>query len=170
MMSHPLVNQLHFARNEFVRCLKGVSAEDAGKRVEPINCISWIIGHLAVHENVCWVDLAQDIIIHGDLTDLVGYGKPASTPHLDEMWSAWEAITSAADTYLDSLTPEILQTYFDIEGNRNSENIGTMLLRNIYHYWFHLGEAHAVRQMLGHEDLPVFVGDMSNAYYMPEQK
>ena len=30
-----------------------------------------------------------------------------------------------------------------------------------YHYWFHIGEAHAVRQMLGHVDLPDFVGDMS---------
>jgi hypothetical protein len=37
-----------------------------------------------------------------------------------------------------------------------------------YHYWFHLGEAHAIRQMLGHPDLPQFVGDMSRAVYRPE--
>ncbi len=37
-----------------------------------------------------------------------------------------------------------------------------------YHYWFHLGEAHAVRQMLGHKDLPQFVGDMSQAHYRSE--
>ena len=36
-----------------------------------------------------------------------------------------------------------------------------MLLRNVYHYWFHTGEAHAVRQSLGHQGLPEFVGDMS---------
>jgi len=30
-----------------------------------------------------------------------------------------------------------------------------------YHYWFHIGEAHAVRQMLGHVNLPDFVGDLS---------
>ena len=39
---------------------------------------------------------------------------------------------------------------------------------NQYHYWFHLGEAHAVCQMLGHGDLPQFVGDMSQALYRSE--
>jgi hypothetical protein len=41
-------------------------------------------------------------------------------------------------------------------------------MRNIYHYWFHTGEAHAVRQMLGHTDLPQFVGGMESAAYRPE--
>jgi hypothetical protein len=38
-----------------------------------------------------------------------------------------------------------------------------------YHYWFHTGEAHAIRQMLGHRDLPQFVGDMAAAVYRPEK-
>lgn len=168
-MPHPLVIQLLFARSEFVRCLEGVTAEDAVKRVEPFNCIGWIIGHLAVHENICWVDLAQDKKIHEDLINWVGYGKPASTPSLEEMWRAWEDITAAANPYLDTLNSEILQSYFEIEGNLHRENIGTMLLRNIYHYWFHLGEAHAIRQILGHKDLPDFVGNMSSALYSPER-
>jgi hypothetical protein len=40
-----------------------------------------------------------------------------------------------------------------------------MLLRNIYHYWYHTGEAHAIRDMLGHKNLPEFVGEMSAAFY-----
>ena len=40
------------------------------------------------------------------------------------------------------------------------ESIGTMLLRMIGHYWFHTGEAQAVRQLLGHRNLPDFVGDI----------
>jgi hypothetical protein len=43
-----------------------------------------------------------------------------------------------------------------------------MLLRHIDHYWFHTGQAHAVREMLGHKNLPDFVGDMSAALYAPE--
>ena len=43
-----------------------------------------------------------------------------------------------------------------------------MIYRNTYHYWHHLGEAHAIRQMLGHQNLPEFVGDMSQALYRPE--
>jgi len=42
-------------------------------------------------------------------------------------------------------------------------------MRNIYHYWYHTGEASAVRQMLGHAKVPEFVGDLSVAPYHPEK-
>jgi hypothetical protein len=36
-------------------------------------------------------------------------------------------------------------------------------------YWYHLGEALAICQMLGHTDLPDFVGDIDSlAPYIPE--
>lgn len=41
-------------------------------------------------------------------------------------------------------------------------------LRNIYHYRCHIGEAHAVRQQLGHRDLPQFVGDMGSIPFQPD--
>jgi len=168
-MIHPLVTQLRFTRGELARCLEGVSDADARRRVEPMNCISWIVGHLANQENGYWAIVAQDQRLAPNLNQLVGYGKPASTPPLEEMWDAWRTITSAADRYLDTLTPELLQTHLEWKGKRLQESIGTMLLRNIYHYWFHIGEAHAIRQMLGHSDLPQFVGDMSAALYRPER-
>jgi len=161
MAVHPLVTQLRFARSELQRCLEGVSAVDACRRVQPMNCISWVVGHLASQEQYFWLYLAQGQAPYPGLYDLVGYGRPASRPPLDEMWAAWRDITAAADRYLDTLTPEILETTFQREGETVRENVGTLLLRNIYHYWFHLGEAHAMRQMLGHKDLPQFVGDMS---------
>ncbi len=45
-----------------------------------------------------------------------------------------------------------------------SENFGTKLLRLTYHYFYHTGEAHAVRQQLGHPDLPFFVGAIPDCY------
>lgn len=54
-MPHPLVTQLRFARSELVRCLEGVSPEDALRRIEPMNCLSWIVGHLASQEHFLWV-------------------------------------------------------------------------------------------------------------------
>ena len=39
-MTHPLVAQLRFARSEFVRCLEGVSDEDARQRLLPMNRVS----------------------------------------------------------------------------------------------------------------------------------
>jgi len=161
MPIHPLVTGLRFARSELVRCLEGVSAEDAQRRPLPMNCLSWMVGHMANHEHRCWVMAAQGRTLVPGLEDLVGYGKPASTPPLEEMWAAWRTITQAADEYLDTLTAEVLQQHLEWQGETVPENIGTMLLRNTYHYWFHIGEAHAVRQMLGHGNLPDFVGDLS---------
>jgi hypothetical protein len=167
MSPHPLVTQLRFARSEFVRCLDGVSDEDARHRFEPMNCISWIVGHLASQEQYLWVQCAQDQTIAPDLYKKVGFGQPAGTPPLAEMWAVWAEITDAADKFLEGLTAEQLGMYLEWNGKPLRESIGTMLLRNTYHYWFHCGEAHAIRQMLHHTDLPQFVGDMSQALYRP---
>ena len=166
-MPHPLVTQLRFARSEFVRCLAGVSDDDARRRLLPMNCISWMIGHLANQEDAYWGYLAQGKRMHPELLQLVGFGKPASTPPLADMWAAWKDVTAAADTYLDTLTAETLLTHFMRNGEPIDESVGTLLLRNTYHYWFHTGEAHAVRQMLGHPDLPQFVGDFGEFIYRP---
>ena len=168
MDSHPLVVQLRFARSEFVRCLDSVSAEDAVRRLEPMNCVSWIVGHLANQEHRYWVVWAQGQNLAPELQALVGFGRPASTPPLDEMWEVWHTVTGAADKFLDTLTPEVLQRHLEWKGSPLEESIGTLLMRNIYHYWFHTGEGHAIRQMLGHGQLPQFVGDMAAAVYRPE--
>lgn len=165
MTVHPLVTQLHFARSEFARCLEGVSEADAVKRLFPMNCISWFVGHLANQEQSYWVMVAQGKIVVPGLNELVGYGKPASSPPLGEMWAAWRTITSAADEFLQALPEERMTEYMLFKGVARAESIGTMLQRNIYHYWFHSGEAFAARQLLGHTGLPEFVGNMDNAVY-----
>ena len=167
-MAHPLVDQLRFTRSEFFRGLEGVKAEEAIRRFEPMNCISWIIGHLAYQENAYWVQWAQGRELAPGLQELVGFRRPASTPPLDEMWAAWHMVTEAADAFLDTLTSDSLEMALKRNGKPLTENPGTLLLRNIYHYWYHLGESQAVRQLLGHGELPQFVGDISKAAYRPE--
>lgn len=156
-----LVNQLHFARIELQRCLEGLSEEDARRRLGGQNCISWIVGHLASQEHGYWVLIAQGRDLLPDLNDLVGSGRPASTPPPADMWAAWQQATAAADEYLATLSEADLTQYLERNGKPMRYNVGTMLLRNIYHYWFHIGEAHSIRQQLGHPDLPEFVGDQS---------
>ena len=165
---HPLVIQLRFARSEFVRGLDGVSEEDGLVRKLPMNSIGWMVGHVANQEHRYWVVFAQGKeVVHG-LRERVGYGQPASTPPLHEMWDNWRTATAAADDYLDTLTVETRGTHLLKDGEPIDESVGTMLMRVIYHYWYHTGEAAAVRQLLGHTDLPEFVGDMDAAVYRPE--
>lgn len=169
MMTHPLVVQLRFARSEFKRGLRGLKDEDACKRLMPMNCISWMVGHLAYQENTYWLKRAQAKDAAPQLDGLVGWGQPASTPPLAEMWAAWEVVTAAADPYLDTLTSALLVTHMNVKGKPSRESVGSMLRRTTYHYWYHLGEAMAVRQMLGHPKLPEFVGAIHDeAPYVPE--
>ena len=86
---------------------------------------------------------------------------------LADMWATWREVTATADAYLDTLTSDVLQTRLLWKGEPVDETVGTLLLRNIYHDWFHTGEAHAIRQMLGHPDLPQFVGEFGEAAYLP---
>ncbi len=168
-MAHLLVKQLHFARREFLRAWNGVSAEDARKRLMPMNCISWIIGHLASQENQYWVYLGQGKELVPGLRQQVGHGQPATTPDLDEMVSAWQTITKEADLFLDGLTSEKMETHFIRNGAQIPENIGTLVMRNTFHYWYHMGEISSIRQLLGHQDLPEFVGDMTTLTFHHEE-
>lgn len=168
-MPHPLVLQLRFTRSEFQRALEGLTDDDACRRFMPMNCISWNVGHLAWQEQRYCLWRGQGQILLPHINDLFAYGAPASTPALDEMWAAWHTITEAADPWLETLTTEKLQEQVIIDNQPSDLIFGSLLQRLIYHYWYHTGENMAIRQMLGHADLPEFVGNIDDeAPYRPE--
>lgn len=168
-MEHPLFTQLKFARSEFMRCIAGITDEEALVRHGQMNCISWIVGHMANQEQFFWMYLAQNRFLDPTLNSRVGTGEPASTPPLQEMLETWQRVIAEADVYLSALTQDMMQMHLRYQDKDWAESIGTMLYRNTYHYWFHTGEAHAIRQILGHADLPQFVGNMQAAVYRPEE-
>jgi hypothetical protein len=159
-MPHPLVVQLHFTRSEFKRALKGVREDEARKRFMPMSCISWNVGHLAWQEQSYFLFYGQGRRLLPDIEKQFAFGAPASRPSLAEMWAAWDTITRAADPWLDSLTPAMLQQNVVRNGKRSAYLFGSLLQRVIYHYWYHIGENMAIRQRLGHKRLPYFVGDI----------
>ena len=158
-MSLPLVEHLRFARSQFLTGLEGVNADEAERRFQPINSISWLVGHLAAFDQFVWLRMAQGKEI-SQAVKACAFGKPASTPPYHEMVAAFEEITAACDLYLDQLTEDQLGLYYEFNGKRAFENVGTFLQRQAWHYWYHLGEAQAIRQLLGHGDLYPFVGDI----------
>lgn len=168
-MTHPLVDQFRFTRQEWLRGLQGVSEEDGARHFGPMNCISWTVGHLAWHEHRYWVELAQGKLIYPQLNEMYAYGAPMSTPSLREMLAVWQAATEAADPFLDSLTTEGLLRDLPREGKSVGQSVGSALRRVTYHYWYHTGEIQAIRQMLGQANLPEYVGDIEiEAPYRPE--
>ena len=159
-MSHSLVKQLRFTRSEFIRAVKGIREEDAQKRILPMNCISWNIGHLAWQEQQYFLVYGQGRLLIPEISKNFAYGASASTPALSDVLAAWKAITQAADFWLDTLTSETLLGNVISKGKPIKYTYGNLLQRVIYHYWYHLGENMAIRQQLGHEHLPQFVGDI----------
>ena len=168
-MTHPLVDQLRFARAQFRRGLAGLTEEEAARRFQPMNCISWNIGHLAWQEQRYWLWRAQGLMPRPDVQELFSVGAPASTPSLAFVWEAWEEITRPADLWLDQVDTALLTTPAYDAGKPLGASFGSLVLRHIHHYWYHNGENMAIRQLLGHTDLPVFVGTMDGpAAYRPE--
>jgi hypothetical protein len=159
-MTHPLVTQLRFTRSEFLRSVKGVSDEDARKRLLPMNCISWNIGHLAWQEQRYFLTFGQREILIPELNESFAYGAPASTPALKEVMQAWRTVTRAADPWLDTLTSACLAQHVVNNGKPTARIFGNLLQRVIYHYWYHLGENMAIRQQLGHSRLAQYVGNI----------
>lgn len=92
-----------------------------------------------------------------------------STPSFKEMLETWRTVSKAADSYLDSLTTEILLTDLLLDGKAVGQTRGDAMRRITYHYWFHMGEILAIRQMIGGKNLPEYVGNIEQeAPYRPE--
>ena len=168
-MTHPIVQQLRFTRHEFHRSIKTVNQKDAEIRVLPMNCISWNIGHLAWQEQRYFLFYAQGRLLNPEVDTDFAYGAPASTPPLQEVLSAWQTITAEIDPWLETVDTDKLMEKVVRKGNDDRHTFGNLFYRTIYHYWYHIGENMAIRQQLGHQDLPVFVGNLeSRAPYQPE--
>lgn len=164
-MAHPLVDQLRFARAEWLRSLRGVPEADARCRLGPMNSIGWIVAHLAWHEQRYWLTRGLGETPVPLLNDVAPNGGPPTTPSLRAMRRAWGTVTEAADRYLDALDEPAMQRTMPGSPPRLH---GDAILRVTYHYWFHAGEVMAIRQLLDHPRRPEFVGDIDTlAPYRP---
>lgn len=168
--AHPLVDQLRFTRSEWLRGLKSVTEEAGARHFGQMNSIGWIVGHLAWQEQRYLLHRPQGIMLREDIQQSFAFGAPMSTPSLAEMLAAWRRITKAADPFLDQLTTKKLLVDLPLDGKPSGQTQGSAIRRLTYHYWFHIGEIQAIRQQLGENDLPVYVGSIeAKAPYRPER-
>ena len=168
-MTQPLIDQFRFARREWRRGLTGVGEDEGARHFAAMNCISWIVGHLAWHEQRTFLTRPQGQTPYPLLNTAYAYGAPMITPSLADSLDMWEHVTTAADPFLDGLGAAELAAPVLVNGQAKDYSFGSTLLRITYHYWFHTGEIQAIRQLLGHTNLPEYVGDIEiEAPYRPE--
>ena len=158
LMAHPLVDQLRFTRSEWLRGVRGVPEADGVRRLKPMNSIGWIVGHMAWQEQRYWLTRLSGATPLPILNELVANGAPATTPPLGDMLEAWRTVTAEADRVLDGLDETAMST--DLPSPGPSRLTGNAIQRVTYHYWFHIGEVLAIRQLLDHPRRPEFVGDI----------
>jgi hypothetical protein len=169
-MAHALVEQLRFTRGEWRRGLSGVTETDGAEHCGQMNSIGWIVGHLTWQEQRVLLHRPQGIMLLPDVQDRFAFGAPMSTPSLAEMLKAWRKVTRAGDPLLDSLTTKALLRDLPLNDQPSGQSHGSAIRRLIYHYWFHIGEIQAIRQILGHKRLPVYVGNLeAKAPYRAEK-
>lgn len=159
-MTHPHVDQLRFTRSEWLRALDGIPEADGAVRLQPMNSISWIVFHLAWHEQRSFLTQLQGVTPVPEANDHGVNGQPPSTPPLADALRAWHTVTAAADSALDRLDAAALAGWQPNTLKPQSRLVGSIVQRVTYHYWFHTGEITAIRQVLGHAGVPEFVGDI----------
>jgi hypothetical protein len=151
---HALADMLLLSRREFERNLAGLTDEDARKRIGPMNCISWIIAHVANQHHAFFVIWRRGI--EKDSCYLpYGYGQPSSQPPLEEAMTLWRHTCKDSEKWLKTVTDDVLRE-FPAFVTSEKENYGTLMVRCIFHTWCHLGEISSIRQVLGHKP-PQFV-------------
>jgi hypothetical protein len=169
-LAHPIVELLRFTRSEWQRGLRGVSEEDAARHFGQMNSIGWIVGHLAWQEQRTLFLRRRGEVLYPNLNEEFAFGAPMSTPSLKAMRAVWNRVTKASDPFLDSVTTRDLTRDLPLNGKPSGQNLGSAMRRMTFHYWFHIGEIQAIRQMLGQKGLPQYVGNLeAMAAYRPER-
>lgn len=158
-MAPPLIKQLQFTRADFIRSLDTVTEEEATRIYFPMNPISWNICHVACQEQR---HLLKDTPILPEITTKFGWGSKPSTPTLTYAWDVWNSITKAVDKRLAEFSEEDMMQEVFMEDEGVSYVNGNAIQKIIYHYWYHLGECMAIRQLYGTKNLYEPVGDLDH--------
>ncbi len=140
-----------FAISEFERGLEGLTDEEARTRLKKadgseMNAISWTVVHIAGH----WLNRPERLRRFASGSD------DATPPPLSEALDLLQEAKRSTEEWLPNADDALLSTKPAAPG---SESIGTGAMRAVLHTWFHAGEINAIRQMLGHAEIP-FVGRM----------
>ena len=122
-----------------------------------MNAISWIVGHVNTHWLFEYGLMTEDPMPTVDRF-YMGEGADLTPPPLADVRETLTQATALTEGWLLNADDALLSSKRDF-GPLSDENLGTQLMRAVLHTWFHTGEINAVRQMLGHAEIP-FVGQM----------
>lgn len=159
---YPPLALARFALSEFERGLVGLSDDEARIRIgkangAEMNAVSWIVGHIAQH----WLSIAASATGERRPGGLRPFSSgPTADPTPPPLADALALLAGAAAS-VDWIAGADDGRLSSRQGsNPDADTLGTTVMRAALHTWYHLGEIAAVRQMMGHAEIP-FVGRMA---------
>ena len=149
---YPPIELARFALAEFNRNLEGLSEDDASVRMKKagggeMNAITWAMAHIAGH----WLSRPER------LENFDFRSNDPTPPALADARAWLDEAGLFTERWLPDADAELLGSKPDFLGG---ESIGTGVMRATLHTWFHCGEINAIRQLLGHPEIP-FLGDIT---------
>jgi hypothetical protein len=152
-----------FSLAEFERGLVGLTDEEARVRQAKadgtrMNGISWIVAHVASQ----WLAAQSRSVSEGPAETRRRYGFRSEDPTPPSLAEARELLALAKQGlgWIEA-ADDVVMARVGAPGATvtAAESVGTFMLRTVLHTWLHTGEINAIRQMLGHAEIP-FVGTM----------
>ena len=152
-MGIQIIYQYKITNNQVLNYINDINDSESKTVFEPLNCISWTIGHLARYNNLAFASRSRGVKVPDKFRDFEN-GSPHSQKDLIYVKGLWLETLNATEKFLDSLEEKDLKKVPDNESyielnKKEEENLGTFMTRRIFHSWNHLGEIASVRQLLG---------------------
>ena len=177
-MFHP-IQLASFALMHFEYFLDSLTDAEARRRLRKedgteMNAISWIVGHVSWQWTVHALAAAPgpDERLERLLADHQGFGNRGgridpTPPPLAEVRALLRRTREASRWVIDATDAD-----FDREGREgfrhpSGQNQGSLLMRAVLHTWAHGGEINAIRQMMGHSEIPFVMFMMGNMDWLP---
>jgi DinB superfamily len=154
---------VQFAVAEFERGLVGLTDDEARVRQvkadgSQMNAISWIVAHVAWQ----WLGVRARATGGDRPAEVASFRFGSDDPTPPPLSTALEFLEMAKQglASVDAADNELMAKVGAPGASITAaESVGTYLMRTVLHTWFHAGEVNAIRQMLGHPEIP-FVGPM----------
>lgn len=146
-MTHALIGQFLLTNDQVKKYYLDLSDDDIKAVFKPINCIGWLIGHMALgNYQFLFKNIGNDI---PEDAKLYGNGQPHSTPDRDLIINMWEDSADNLKNWIINVSDDDLINNMTGKMKDEKVNLGTDLSRMMFHTWNHLGEIASVRQLLG---------------------
>ena len=124
-MDIKIIDQYKITNNQVLNYIDDITDEESKRIFEPLNCISWTLGHLARYNNLTFAARSRGVEIPNEFKDFEN-GAPHSQKDLSYVKGLWIKTLKDTEKFLDGLNENDLVKILDNDSNAG-DNLGTVI-------------------------------------------